>query len=59
MRDPLHYRSIIPSGESGQVLHPHYDDQTPLWLVGEYHTVSADKNDKGVDELVLLPGGAQ
>ena len=57
--DKLHYRSVLPSGESGQVLHSHYDDQTPLWLLGQYHTVSADKSEKGIDELLLLPGGTQ
>jgi penicillin G amidase len=55
--DRLHYRSVLPSGESGQVLHPHYDDQTPLWLTGQYRTVSADRTEKGIDELLLLPGG--
>ncbi len=29
--------SVIPSGESGQPLHDHYSDQTPLWKNGEYH----------------------
>ncbi len=34
--------SIIPTGESGQPMHDHYSDQTPLWLGGEYHTLPID-----------------
>ena len=32
------YRSVLPSGESGQVFDDHYDDQTELWLNGGYRT---------------------
>jgi penicillin amidase len=31
--------SVIPSGQSGQPMHDHYSDQTPLWKNGEYHTL--------------------
>ncbi|TAK54493.1 MAG: penicillin acylase family protein [Bacteroidetes bacterium] len=31
-------------GQSGQALHQHYDDQTPLWLNGGYRTVTIDWN---------------
>jgi penicillin amidase len=55
--DRVHYHAILPSGQSGQVFHPHYDDQTPLWLSGRYRTVSADPLDRTVDELLLMPGG--
>ncbi len=34
--------SVIPTGQSGQPMHEHYSDQTPLWLVGEYHTLPID-----------------
>jgi penicillin amidase len=34
--------SVIPSGQSGQPLHGHYSDQTPLWKNGEYHTLPID-----------------
>ena len=57
--DRLHYRAILPSGQSGQVFHPHYDDQTPLWLTGRYRTVNADPLDNSKDELLLVPGGSQ
>lgn len=29
---------VLPSGQSGQVLNRHYDDQTYLWLNGAYRT---------------------
>lgn len=28
---------VIPSGQSGHPGHPHYDNQIPLWLTGQYH----------------------
>jgi penicillin amidase len=56
--DRREYRSVLPSGESGQVLHRHYDDQTPLWLSGRYRTVRMDTAGDGVDELLLRPGKA-
>jgi penicillin G amidase len=34
--------SVLPSGESGQVLSAHYSDQTSLWLNGAYHTMPLD-----------------
>ncbi len=33
---------VITSGQSGQPLNQHYDDQTPLWLNGGYHQVTID-----------------
>ena len=29
---------VLPTGQSGQVFSPHYDDQMPLWLAGRYET---------------------
>lgn len=42
MANPLVSQTILPSGQSGQVMHPHYADQTPLWLNGAYKTVHID-----------------
>ena len=56
--DRREYRSVLPSGESGQVLHRHYDDQTPLWLSGRYRIVRMDAAGDGVEELLLKPGKA-
>jgi len=50
--------SIIPTGESGQPMHEHYSDQTPLWLSGEYHTMPIDSarvTDAAKHTLSLLP----
>jgi penicillin amidase len=33
-------RSVLPSGQSGQALHRHYDDQVQLWLNGGYRISS-------------------
>jgi penicillin amidase len=34
--------TVITSGESGQPLQRHYDDQVPLWLNGGYLTMTID-----------------
>jgi penicillin amidase len=50
--------SVIPSGQSGQPLHPQYDDQFTLWKNGEYHTVSMDEKEialKSKNILYLIP----
>ncbi len=38
-------QSVIPSGQSGQPLHDHYSDQTPLWKNGEYHSLPIDEDE--------------
>lgn len=40
--DPLTAFTVITSGQSGQPLHDHYDDQIPLWLNGGYLSLSMD-----------------
>ena len=50
--------SIIPTGESGQPMHEHYSDQTPLWLSGEYHSMPIDSarvTEAAKHTLSLLP----
>ena len=50
--------SIIPTGESGQPMHEHYSDQTPLWLSGEYHPMPLDSArvaEAAKHTLTLLP----
>ncbi len=60
LADSSGYRSILPSGQSGQVFHRHYDDQTSLWLFGGYRTVTSDPEREDLEELLLRPrGGAQ
>jgi len=40
LADPERGSIVITSGESGQPLNAHYDDQTPLWLNGGYIDMS-------------------
>jgi len=47
--------SILPTGQSGQVLHRHYDDQTHLWLNGMYRTFRVVPDGSG-ETLRLEPG---
>jgi penicillin G amidase len=56
LANPREHYAVLPSGESGQVYHPHYDDQTPLWLNGAYRTVRTDSGAEGMDMLTLRPG---
>lgn len=34
LANPSGYRSIMPGGNSGEVMSPHYKDQFPIWLQG-------------------------
>lgn len=50
------FSSVISSGQSGQALHKHYDDQTVLWLTGSYHTFVTDWHEikySGWEHLML------
>lgn len=38
---PSETRRVLPGGQSGQVLHRHYDDQVHLWLHGGMRTFTA------------------
>lgn len=46
--------SVLPSGESGQVFHKHYSDQTDLWLNGGYRTTRWNEAARG-EHLHLEP----
>ncbi len=62
LKNPLVSYSVITSGESGQPLHKHYDDQTPLWLNGAYHSVTMDWDEirsQKQDHLRLQPAPRQ
>lgn len=53
---PLEYFSVITTGQSGQPLHKHYDDQTTLWLNGVYRKVTMEVNEiknSGWKKLIL------
>jgi penicillin amidase len=55
LADSSSYRSVLPSGQSGQVFHPHYEDQTSLWLYGGYRTVATGTKGADPTELRLQP----
>ncbi|HXX63057.1 MAG TPA: penicillin acylase family protein [Bacteroidota bacterium] len=49
-------RTVLPSGQSGQVFHVHYGDQTRLWLNGGYRAAEfAAPAPRGAEELTLEP----
>jgi penicillin amidase len=52
---PGQARVILPTGQSGQALHKHYADQTPLWLHGAYHTMRWDDIAGRSEHLILEP----
>jgi penicillin amidase len=45
LANPLEASMVLTTGESGQPLYRHYDDQTSLWLNGGYHRVTMDWNE--------------
>jgi penicillin amidase len=55
---PVEAATVITSGQSGQPLQKHYDDQVPLWRNGGYLTVTIDWNEirkSGWNKLELRP----
>lgn len=49
-------RSVLPSGQSGQVFHVHYSDQTRLWLNGGYRAAQfAAPLSRAAEQLTLEP----
>lgn len=58
LRDPARALAVLPAGQSGLPASPHYDDQLPLWLAGEYHPLLMDREDierAAEARLVLRP----
>ncbi|MBM2845075.1 MAG: Penicillin amidase [Bacteroidetes bacterium] len=53
--NPDEWRAILPSGQSGQVLHEHYDDQAQMWLNGAYRTVTSRRDGGKWERLTLEP----
>jgi penicillin amidase len=55
---PDEARRVLPAGQSGQVFHRHFEDQTQLWLNGAYRTVrldSASATLESWEHLILEP----
>lgn len=58
MAEPAKARDVLQMGASGQIGSPHYKDQTPLWLKGEYrqmHYTRADIEANSENVLTLTP----
>jgi penicillin amidase len=49
-------RAILSSGQSGQVFHDHYRDQTTLWLRGGYRSYRWNMTEDSPHKLLLEPG---
>jgi penicillin amidase len=48
--------SVIPGGQSGHPLSPHYKDQFAAWLQGKLLPIAASPAAAGADRLTLVPG---
>lgn len=55
LADPTEIRAVLPSGQSGQVYHRHYSDQTDLWLNGGYRITRSEDPTGNWDHLRLDP----
>ncbi len=55
MKGDGEFRSVLPSGQSGQVFDDHYADQTGLWLNGGYRTGTFRAAPSGPERLTLEP----
>jgi len=56
LHDLSRSRAVHPPGQSGHVLHPHYDDLLPLWAEGSAHPLYFDRREveaQAVHRLVL------
>jgi penicillin G amidase len=60
MAEPDSSRFMITTGQSGNVMSPHYDDLAPLWGRGEYIEIptgwTLETRPEGVSVLTLQPG---
>ncbi len=54
--DPNHAMSIIPTGQSGNIMSKHYSDQANMFVNGEYRIINTNKKElHNDDELILSP----
>ncbi len=50
--------AVMPGGQSGHPLSPHYADQYRDWLDGALHPIAAAPEELGAPHLELLPVAA-
>jgi penicillin amidase len=58
LADMDHTYSINSTGQSGQPIHPNYEDQSRLWLYGDYKTVVMNESEFTGDRyklMILIP----
>ncbi|MCP5146881.1 MAG: penicillin acylase family protein [Pseudomonadales bacterium] len=55
MRPAPQVSSVLPGGQSGHPLSPHYADQYPAWLAGELLPIAAEPAAVEGDHLELVP----
>ena len=49
--DPTHSYTILPTGNSGHVAHPNYDDQAEMFMAGEYRVVNFTEEQIAANEV--------
>ncbi len=52
--DTKHTMSIIPTGQSGNIMSPHYADQAIMFNKGEYRKMVTDKEELGRNKVLVL-----
>ncbi len=55
MRPAPRVSSVLPGGQSGHPLSPHYTDQYPAWLAGQLAPIAAEPAAVRGDHLQLVP----
>lgn len=46
--------TIIPTGQSGNIMSPHYSDQAEMFVKGEYRILEMDKNELSEGRILML-----
>ncbi|MBC8319170.1 MAG: penicillin acylase family protein [Bacteroidetes bacterium] len=52
--DPDHTWSIIPTGQSGNVMSPHYSDQAYMFNNGNYRIINTNKEELDLSRVLIL-----
>jgi len=49
-----HAKSIIPTGQSGNIMSTHYSDKARMFNKGEYCTINTNKKELQEDNVLIL-----